>query len=224
MMYQIALRSLIIYTATMLSIRLMGRRQIGELQPSEFAITIIISNIATISIENLDIPLMFGIVPMIIIVIIDVLVSYIGLKSRNFRKMISGKPKVIITNGKIDQVQLNKLRYTIDDVMESLRGQGIFDLSEIQFAIVETTGKISFYQKYQSRNVTNEDLHLQSVTTNPPTLIISDGILLDLALKSVNLTKDWLLQKLSEKNLKIEDIFLMTADPTGKVFIIQKEV
>lgn len=208
----------------MLSIRLMGRRQIGELQPSEFAITIIISNIATISIEDLDIPLMFGILPMITIVIIDVLVSYVGLKNRNFRKLISGKPKVIITNGEIDQVQLNKLRYTIDDVMESLRGQGIFDLSEVQFAIVETTGKISFYQKYQNRNVTNEDLNLQKITTNPPALIISDGILLELALKSVNLSKDWLSRILKQKNLKIEDIFIMTADPTGKVYIIPKKM
>lgn len=223
-MYQIAIRSIIIYTATMLSIRLMGRRQIGELQPSEFAITIIISNIATISIEDLDIPLIFGIVPMIIIVIIDVLVSYIGLKSRNFRKLVSGKPKVIINNGVIDQVQLNKLRYTIDDVMESLRGQGIFDLSEVQFAIVETTGKISFYQKYQSRNVTNKDLNLNHNTVNPPTLIISDGIFLDFALKSVNLTEKWLSQKLKEKNLKIEDIFIMTADPSGKTFIIPKNI
>ena len=88
-MYQVAMRSLIIYTATMFAIRLMGRRQIGELQPSEFAVTIIISNIATISIENSDIPLMFGIIPMTIIVAIDVFVSYIGLKNRTFRKLIS---------------------------------------------------------------------------------------------------------------------------------------
>lgn len=221
--FQVVLRSLIIYTATMVSIRLMGRRQIGELQPSEFAITIIISNIATISIEDLDIPLAFGIVPMVIIVIIDVLVSYVGLKNRNFRKLVSGKPKVIISNGVIDQVQLKKLRYTIDDIMESLRGQGIFDLSEVQLAIVETTGKISFYQKYRSRNVTNEDLNLSRVTTNPPALIVSDGILLDLALKSVNLSKEWLSERLKQEKLQVEDVFIMTADPTGKVFICPKD-
>ena len=167
-MYQVAMRSLIIYTATMFAIRLMGRRQIGELQPSEFAVTIIISNIATISIENSDIPLMFGIIPMTIIVAIDVFVSYIGLKNRTFRKLISGKPKVIIKDGKIDQVQMRKLRYTIDDIMESLRGEGIFDLNEVQFAIVETTGKISFYQKYDSRPVTNGDLNLNKQSIDPP--------------------------------------------------------
>lgn len=221
-MYQVAIRSLIIYTATMLAIRLMGRRQIGELQPSEFAVTIIISNIATISIENIDMPLMFGIVPMIIIVAIDVLVSYVGLKNRTFRKWVSGKPKVIIKDGQIDQAQVRKLRYTIDDIMESLRAEGIFDLSEIQFAIVETTGKISFYQKYSNRPTTNEDLNIDKKSIDPPSLIISDGILLDFALQSTKLSKEWLLKTLNEKNLKVEDIFLMTADCNGKTFIITK--
>lgn len=221
-MYEVAIRSIIIYTATMIAIRLMGRRQIGELQPSEFAVTIIISNIATISIENVDIPLIFGVIPMIIIVAIDVLVSYIGLKNRSFRKWVSGKPKIIIKDGEIDQVQMKKLRYTIDDIMESLRGEGIFDLSEVQFAIVETTGKISFYQKHLNRNVTNEDLNIQEKSINPPSLIISDGIFLDFALKSVKLSEDWLYKTLNEKKLKVEDIFIMTADPNGKTFIVTK--
>ena len=221
-MYQVAMRSLIIYTATMFAIRLMGRRQIGELQPSEFAVTIIISNIATISIENSDIPLMFGIIPMTIIVAIDVFVSYIGLKNRTFRKLISGKPKLIIKDGKIDQVQMRKLRYTIDDIMESLRGEGIFDLNEVQFAIVETTGKISFYQKYDSRPVTNGDLNLNKQSIDPPSLIISDGVLLDVALNSIKRSKQWVLNTLKEKNLNVKDVFIMTVDCNGKTFIVTK--
>jgi uncharacterized membrane protein YcaP (DUF421 family) len=157
------------------------------------------------------------------IVIIDVLVSYVGLKHRRFRKFISGKPKVIISNGKIDQVQLRRLRYTIDDVMESLRGQGIFDLSEVQYAIAETTGKISFYQKYPSRTTTNEDLNLQKPTNDPPVLIISDGVLLELALKTVHLTQEWLIERLEQEHLQIKDVFIMTADTNGKVCIIPKD-
>lgn len=221
-MYQVIMRSIIIYTATMVSIRLMGRRQIGELQPSEFAVTIIVSNIATLSIENIDMPLSFGIVPMLIIVAIDVIVSIVGLNSRSFRKWVSGRPKIIIQNGIIDQHQLKKIRYTIDDLMESLRGEGIFNLEDVQFAIVETTGKISFYQKYSARNVTNEDINLKSNSNNPPMVVISDGQLVSSALDTLKLTQDWLLRTITEKNLKLKDIFLMTADNTGKFYIVEK--
>lgn len=221
-MYQVIIRSIIIYTATMISIRLMGRRQIGELQPSEFAVTIIVSNIATISIENIDIPIWFGIIPMLIIVAIDVIVSYMGLNSRSFRKWVSGRPKIIIKDGIIDQNQLKKIRYTIDDLMESLRGEGIFDLEDVQFAIVETTGKISFYQKYSARNVTNQDINLQSNSTNPPMVVISDGKLIPSALDTLKLSEDWLLKTITEKHLKVEDIFIMTADDGGKFYIAEK--
>ena len=221
-MYEVAIRSIIIYTATMVSIRLMGRRQIGELQPSEFAETIIVSNIATISIENIDLPLSFGIIPMLLIVAIDVIVSYIGLNSRRFRKWVSGRPKIIIQNGVIDQKQLRKIRYTIDDLMEALRGEGIFNLDDVQYAIAETTGKISFYQKFSSRNVTNEDMNLKGVSDNPPMVIISDGKLIKSALSTINLSEDWLFNTLTEKNLKIQDIFIMTADSNGKLYIAEK--
>jgi uncharacterized membrane protein YcaP (DUF421 family) len=206
----------------MVSIRLMGRRQIGELQPSEFAVTIIVSNIATISIENIDIPIWFGIVPMLMIVAIDVIVSCIGLKSRGFRKWVSGKPKIIIKDGIIDQQQLKKIRYTIDDLMESLRGEGIFNIDEVQFAIVETTGKISFYQKYSARNVTNQDANIQGKSIDPPMVVISDGKMIPNALKMLNLSQEWLLKTITEKNLKVQDVFIMTADSNGLVYLAPK--
>lgn len=221
-MYQVIVRSVVIYTATMVAIRLMGRRQIGELQPSEFAVTIIVSNIATISIENVDIPVWFGIVPMLVIVTIDVIVSCIGLKSRGFRKWVSGRPKVIIRDGIIDQRQLRSIRYTIDDLMESLRGEGIFNIDEVQFAIVETTGKISFYQKYSARNVTNQDINLQGTSVDPPVVVVSDGKMVPSALESLKLSQEWLLKTLTERNLKVRDVFIMTADSSGLVYLAPK--
>lgn len=225
-MYAVAIRSIILYGATMVSIRCMGRRQIGELQPSEFAITILISNIATVAIENIDQPLSYGIIPMLIIVLIDILVSYIGLKNRWFRKWISGRPKIIVYNGKIDQTQLKRLRYTIDDLMESMRGQGIFNLEEIQYAIAETTGKISFYQKYPYRTTTNQDLNLNhgQSSINPPIVIVSDGKFIESTFNTLNLSKDWLYTLLDEKHLTIQDIFLMTADDLGNTNIVTKTI
>ena len=129
-------------------------------------------------------------------------------------------------NGKIDQAQLKRLRYTIDDLMESMRGQGIFNLEEIQYAIAETTGKISFYQKYPYRTTTNQDLNLNygQSSINPPIVIVSDGKFIESTFNTLNLSKDWLYTLLDEKHLTIQDIFLMTADDLGNTNIVTKTI
>ncbi len=219
----VLLRAVLLYILIVFSLRIMGKRQIGQLQPSELVVTILVSNIASIPIENPDTPMLTGIIPIITLVSFDLIVSMISLRSKKFRTLISGKPIVIIKDGKIDQKALKTLRYSIDDLTESLRGSGIFDIDEVAFAVIETTGTISFLQKFNYQTATAEMLDLKGRQPNPPVVIISDGELLKEALPLYNLTEKWVLSVLKSKNLRIDEIFIMTADSDKKVNIIKKE-
>lgn len=216
-------RAIILYALIIFSVRLMGKRQIGELQPSELVITILVSNIATLPIEDTSIPMIMGIVPILTLVCLDILMSWLSLKSRRLRSIVSGRPKIIIRNGKIDQQQLKILRFSLDDLMEALHEYNIFDISEVQFAVVETTGKISVYQKFEAQNVTAEMLGLKGKSSDPPSILIDDGILIEEALPAVNRGKDWIFSILKEKGLALKDVFLFTASPDGSYKIIEKE-
>ena len=143
----ILIRSLILYVLVIFAVRLMGKRQLGELQPSELVITILVSNIATLPLEDSGIPLIVGITPILSLVCFEVIVSWINLRCINIRKIISGSPKIIISNGKVDPHVLRQLRFSVDDLMTALRGKDIFDISEVQFAVVETTGQVSVMKK-----------------------------------------------------------------------------
>ena len=216
-------RAVIMYALVIFSLRLMGKRQLGELQPSELVITILVSNIATLPIENLTLPIITGIIPIITLVCLDVLMSVASMKFRGLRRVLSGSPKVIISNGEIDQKLLHELRYTTDDLMESLRSYNIFDISEIQFAVVETTGKISVYQKFENQPVTAEMLSLKGKSSNPPELIVDDGKIVPTALKRLEHDEKWLRMRLKSENTNLSDVFIMTASDEKSVKIIKKQ-
>jgi len=155
-------------------------------------------------------PMLLGIVPILMIVCIDVLMSGIMLKSTSFRRVVTGSPKVIISDGKIDQRQMKDLRYTIDDLLESMRDSDIFDVNQIQYAMVETTGKINFYQKSDG-------------TTDPPTIIIKDGLLIHEGLTQAGLGEGWLTELFKNKNIKREEVFLLAASGDGSYTLILRE-
>lgn len=217
------IRAIILYTLLIFSVRLMGKRQIGELQPSELAVTILISNIATLPVEDTGMPLLTGIIPIITLASLDVIMSWLAIKSRGVRRVMSGTPAIIIQDGKLDQKKMCEIRFTIDDLMESLRGQGIFDISEVQFAMVETTGNLSVYQKYQYRNVTNSDMELKGKSINPPEVIISDGNPDGDAMKRLTLSMEWIERTLKKEKTAIGDVFLMTVDSDRNYSLIRKE-
>ncbi|MEG2653583.1 MAG: DUF421 domain-containing protein, partial [Ruthenibacterium sp.] len=147
-MLLILFRTLLIYVLIVFAMRLMGKKQLGELQPSELVSTILISNLASISIESPELPLMGSIVPVFIIVALEILLSALCVKSRKAATLVSGSPRVIICNGVIDQQMLLDLRFTVDDLLEALREKDIFELSEVDFALVETNGSISVRKKF----------------------------------------------------------------------------
>ncbi|MDE6102538.1 MAG: DUF421 domain-containing protein, partial [Ruminococcus sp.] len=145
------------------------------LQPSELVITILISNIATLPLEDTDIPLSLGVTPILALVCFEVIVSWFNLIFPKFRKMISGSPKIIIRNGKTDPAILRELRFSVDDLMMSLREKEVFDIEEVQFAIVETTGNISVMKKQMKDTPDREDLAIKVKNYDPPQVIVSDG-------------------------------------------------
>ncbi len=218
----IIIRSVILYILVVFSVRLMGKRQLGELQPSELVITILVSNIATLPLEDTDIPVMVGVTPILSLICFEVIVSYLILHMPYLRKIISGSPKIIISNGKINRKVMSELRFSVDDLMTALRGRDIFDISEVQFAIVETTGSVSIMKKPEKDIPTRENLNIPAENTDPPQVVVSDGEIMNIALKSLGFNEQFVKNISKKSGVKVPDIFIMTADSSGNCFIAQK--
>lgn len=216
------IRAVILYVLLIFTVRLMGKRQIGELQPSELAITILISNIATLPVEDTGMPLLTGIIPIITLASLDVIMSWLGMKNKLIRRFSCGRPMIIISDGKIDREAMKAIRFTVDDLAASLRNQGIFDISEVRFAVVETTGSLSVYQKFPERSVTNRDMQLKGKDIDPPDIIISDGETVPEAMKRLDVTEQWLENTLKREKTDIKNVFIMTVSPDKKYSIIPK--
>ncbi len=206
----IIIRTVVLYSIIILMMRLMGKKQLGELQPSELVTTILISNIATLSIEDPTVPMLIGIVPVITIVCIDIFMSVIMLKSPGFRRVITGTPRIIISDGKIDRQELERLRYTIDDVLEAMREQQIFDISEVRYAIVETTGKINFCKKSDSAD-------------DPPTVVIKDGMTEESGMAISGITEKNVSKILGENSTEKKNVFLLTVSKDGSYNLIKRK-
>lgn len=223
-MLVVFIRAVLLYFLVIFCMRLMGKRQLGELQPSELVTTILISNIAALPIEDTNIPMILGAVPILALVMFEFAVSSLSLKSKRFREFFSGNPVVIIKDGVINQKQLKKLRFSIDDLMEALRENGIFDIKDVNYAIVETTGKVSVLQKYTAQTITPEMLGINGADQKPPLVVISDGTIISSALEIFGFSMDWLNRKLKSKNLNAKDVFLMTINESGEEYIVPKSI
>ncbi len=222
-MLTVFIRGIFLYFLVIFAVRLMGKRQLGELAPSELVITILISNIATLAMEDVSVPLFTGIIPILTLVCLDVFASYASLKSRRIRHILSGKPKVIISGGVIDQKQLRALRYTVDDLMSALRTQGIFDVTEVQYAVVETTGAVSALLKADCLPLTPKTAASPDTPSDPPQTVISDGDFIKTAAEQLGIAEEDILKELKRRHLEAGGVFLCTADSSGKLKIIAKK-
>lgn len=194
-------RTVILYFCVVVALRIMGKRQLGELQPSELVIALMISDLAAIPIESDDIPIIRGIIPVFTLVLIEFIFSVIIMKSEFFRKLITGVPTKIISNGKFDKKQLTRLRITLDDVMEQLRLAGYSTIAEIDSAIIETNGQLSIIPKESERPVVCGDLNLSPPQTHLPYTLISDGKLRKNNLESSGISEKWLKDRLKKYNI-----------------------
>ena len=212
------LRTMILYLVVVFGIRLMGKRQIGELQPSELVITILISNIASL-------PMFAGLLPILALMCFEVLTSFLCLKSARLRRIVSGRPIIIIHDGKIDQREMRELRFSADDLMIQLRQNGIFRAEEVEFAVVETNGKLSVYQKYQNRPITPQVLAMpdQPEDNAPPLAVVCEGTVMHEALRRSGKDLRWVEKKAAAQKLKIDEVYLMVACPDGSCDIVAKE-
>ncbi len=219
----IFIRTLILYGIVVLGMRLMGKRQIGELQPSELVTTLLISNIATLPIEDGNVPLLAGAVPILTLMSVEVVLSYLGIRNRKLRILMSGTPRIVIRDGKIDQKEMELLRYSVDDLMEQLRVGGVFDIQQVALAMVETNGQLSICKKAEEEPPTAKDWKMEKPSSGPPVLIACDGELLPEGLSYCGITAEKARKLAKKQGRELQDIFLMTCDPDLSVTIISKE-
>lgn len=217
------LRTVILYSLLIVSIRMMGKRQIGELGPAEFVVTMLLANIAAIPMQDTEIPLLSGIVPIMTILGMELILSVLTMASVRWRRILCGKPVILIADGKLQEKNLRATRVSLDELTEHLRGKDIFDLSTVKYAILETGGELSVipYAKYKPAPA-KETLTKVSDQELPYT-VISDGKILKENLTLLGKTEAWLHGYLSRHNSRAEDIFLMTVDCKGGIFLSKKE-
>lgn len=215
------IRTVILYLFVTVGIRLMGKRQIGDMQPNELVITLLISEIAAIPLQDTSQPVLNGVTAIFMLVILEIFMSVLALKSLFIRKFMSGNSVVIIKNGIIDQSAMKNVRMTILDLIELLRGQGVFDISTVNYAILEVNGDLSVLLKKENQPVSSKDLKLDLKEEYLPLPVISDGKIIQESLKALNLTEKDLQKKLNKKNLKAKSIFLMTLDRKNTMKIVE---
>lgn len=218
------IRSIILYLLVVSVYRLMGKRQIGELQPSELVLAIMISDVASVPMQSVTTPLVSGIIPVLTLMFIEVSLSFIAQKSDKLRKVITGAPSLIIAEGKLQIKEMEKLRFNIDDLIEQLRNNGYFDVGEIAFAVLETNGNLSVMPKEQHRPVTVGDMNMNITKAEFTFNIIKDGVLDKVALKKLGHDENWLDAELKKNKISgIKKVFLLCADKNGITFIQRKD-
>lgn len=217
------LRAIFLYLVLVLSIRLMGKRQIGQMEPAEFVVTMLLANIAAVPMQNNSIPLLTGLVPILTVLGIELILSVLTLRSIRIRKLFCGKPVLLISDGKILEDNLCQTRVNLDELTEHLREQGIFDLSTVKYAILETDGEIStmLYSKFSPAPA--KDASVPVTDMELPYTIISYGKILHKNLELCNLDAVWLTQQLQQRSCPAEDVLLMTVDRRGKIYFSKKE-
>ena len=221
------IRTLILYIIVIFGIRLMGKRQVGELQTSELVTTILLSNISILPIQETSIPLIYGIVPLLSLICFEVILSFTCMKSAKTRNIISGRPQTIINNGIINQQLLVELRMSIDDLMSQLRQQQIFDISDVELAILETNGSLSVYQKFPSRTPNNQLLNIPDTPENnvePQFIVVSGGVIVKDNLELCNKDEKWIESILKSQNQSLNNVLLMTSDKNNNYILIPKVV
>lgn len=200
----------------------MGKRQIGDMQPNELVITLLISEIAAIPLQDTSQPLLNGVIGIFVLVILEIIISVLAMKNLYLRKLISGKSIVIIKNGVIDQNAMKNVRITILDLIELLRGQNVFDISTVAFAVLEVNGDLSILLKSAEQPATLKDLNIFKEDDALPLPVISDGKILYDSLEALEMTKKDLLDSLKTNKTSVENVFLMTMDRYKTVNIVNK--
>ncbi len=214
-------RTIVLYIFVTLGIRLMGKRQIGEMQPNELVITLLISEIAAIPLQDTSQPILNGVVAIFMLVILEIIISVITMKSLYVRKIMNGKSAVIIKNGVIDQNMMRQVRMTVLDLVELLRGQNVFDISTVAYAVLEVNGNLSVLLKSSEQPVTVKDIDIKKEKATLPLPVISDGKIIRESLDALEISEEDIKSTVKKNSTDIKDVFLMTMDRYGETSLIK---
>lgn len=214
-------RTIVLYIFVTLGIRLMGKRQIGEMQPNELVVTLLISEIAAIPLQDTSQPILNGIVAIFMLVILEIIISVITMKSLYVRKIMNGKSAVIIKNGVIDQNMMRQVRMTVLDLVELLRGQDVFDISTVAYAVLEVNGNLSVLLKSSEQPVTVKDIDIKKEKATLPLPVISDGKIIRESLDALEISEEDIKSTVKKNSTDIKDVFLMTMDRYGETSLIK---
>lgn len=222
-MLNVFIRSLIIYIVVLLVVRIMGKRQIAQMQPFELVTAIMIAELASIPMEDVGIPIVKGLVPIFALVISQVTLSYITLKSERARAFICGSPSIIIKNGIVQQSELKKQRININDLLEQLRAKDIANVEDVEFAILETNGELSVFHKSDHKPITLSDMKMPGKPEDIPITLIMDGHVLHKNLRYTGQDIKWLYEQINAKGFEFKDIFFAYINTHGEFKMIAKE-
>lgn len=218
-------RTVILYFLIMIGLRLMGKRQIGELEPGELVLTMMISDLATVPMQDFGIPLLAGVIPILTLLALSMLLSQLSLSNLRFRRLVCGTPSVLIREGRLQQEAMRKNRYTLDELFEELRGQGISSIEDVKYAVLENSGQLSVLPWSRQQPPTAAQLGMEvEEDTTLPVVLINDGRLIRRNLRSQGLDEAWLHGLLRQEGLSSpRQVFLLTLDEAGQVTCIRKE-
>lgn len=219
-MFIIMIRTIILYLLVVLVMRVMGKRQIGELQPFELVITIMISELASLPMQDTRIPLIHGVIPIITLLFLEMIISVLELKSTYARLIFSGKPCIIINKGKVDSAMMKSQRLNLNDLFEEIRLQGYYDIENIEYAILETSGQLSIIPKTELSNATKQDLNIKCSQDTIPLTLILDGQINHKSLKLAGRDEKWLYTILKSKNIESpKEVFIAVLNSKGKFYM-----
>ncbi len=221
-MLLIFIRTLVLYGIILIVMRLMGKREIGQMQPFEFTIAIMISDLATMPMEDSGIPISNGIIPILGLLVAHLMISYVNMKSIKSREILCGKPSILIYRGKIDEAILLKERFTINELQERLRGKDVTNIADVEYAILETSGQVNVILKPEKQNVTIEDMNLTKEYQGISYDLVIDGVVMQDNLNKINKNYKWLEKEVKKFGYKPEDALIVTIDANDNIFFQEK--
>ena len=219
------IRTIILYIFIIIGIRLMGKRQVGELEPSELVLSLIIADLASVPMQDYGIPLLTGILPILALLAMTMILSVLTMKSVRFRALMCGRPSIVIRDGLVDQREMARNRLTIDELLEELRAKGYTDPATVKYAILETNGQLSVLPYANQKPPTAQQLQVSAEESGLPLVVISDGRLLEHNLRALGRDRKWLDQRLEERGCSgLEAVFLLLVDQTGNIYLARKDM
>ena len=221
-MLAIFIRSIIIYIIVLIVMRLMGKREIGQMQPFELAISIMIADLASIPMADIGIPISNGIIPILGLLVMHLIISILNIKSSKIREFICGKPTILIYKGRIDEQKMKKERFTLNELEEKLRSSNVMNLGDVEFAILETSGDISVIQKPNKRNTTPEDFNIMPDYEGISYNLVIDGKIMTENLKKIGKNYDWLQKQTQKFQIMPEEALIVTMNEKGNIYCQKK--